>query len=143
MTGLLLLPAAKPRKLSPVPLGRPSFKEIKLGHGLSLFCQLLPKLPAGFRFAVKRLRDGRRAAYLAQLQDFHLKLAAVISDLQQVTHAHFTGWFGLLSIGTDAAQLTGPRGERARLEEAGGPKPFVHANASHEVSYTRGSQPFS
>ena len=34
-------------------------------------------------------------------------------------------------IGLDAAQFARLRGERARFEEARGPKPFVEANAVH------------
>jgi len=36
-----------------------------------------------------------------------------------------------LAIGLDLAQLTCPPGQRARLEESGGPKPLVHSHTGH------------
>src|SRR5205807_977772 len=46
--------------------------------------------------------------------------------LQTVADPDFAGGFCRLTVGLNAAELTGARGERSRLEKARGPEPLVH-----------------
>src|SRR6266446_8978891 len=78
----------QPIDLTAIPLRWPAFqRRFEIWHCSSFFRQLDAQLPARFGFAVERLRNRRRAAHLTQGNDLHLKLAAVVLDLQQVAGA--------------------------------------------------------
>src|ERR1017187_10000532 len=95
-------------------------------HGFAIFRHLEPQLPALLRLAVERLRYRRRAAYVAETQNLHLKVDAGVPHLQVVAGPDFTRGFGWLSVGLDPAEFARPFGLRARFEESGGPQPLVH-----------------
>ena len=105
----------------------------EMRHRFALFRQLQPQLPARLCLTVERLRNCRRAARLAEGQDLHLKVAAVVLHLQQVADPDLTRSLGWLSVGLNPAELTYPCSERARLEESGGPEPLVHSHAGHDA----------
>jgi hypothetical protein len=83
---------------------------LELNHSLPLRGCFHAQFSALLRLAVERLRDRRWAAHLAQKQDFHLKIPALICHSQHVSNANFARRFGGLSIGPDSAQLACPRG---------------------------------
>src|SRR5579872_3074863 len=104
---------------------------------------LLHELPAGFLagfgLAVKLLRDRRGSANVAQAQDFNFEVAAFGLDRQQIANADHARRASRLLVRFDAVQLTGLRGEGARLEEACRPQPFVETRACHKSSVLRAS----
>src|SRR6185369_10593948 len=78
-------PPAKPDNLSAVPLRRAPWRQLfELHHRLAFRRNLQAQLAARVGFAIERLRDGRRAARLAQVQDFHFEFTAVVGDPQHV-----------------------------------------------------------
>ncbi len=107
-------------------------ERFEMRHRFALFGRLQPRLPARLGFDVQRLRDRRRAPQIAEKQNLHLEVAALSLDVQDVAGADLVRGFGLPSIALDPRKLTGPRSERARLEESGGPEPLVHSGASHD-----------
>src|SRR6478609_4631303 len=108
--------------LPPIALGWSACRDrLELAHRFALLRRLQPRRPALFRLAIERLRHRSRAAHLAKQQDLHMEVAAVIAHPQHVSNADFTRGFGGLPVGLDPAKLTGPGGQRARLEESGGP----------------------
>src|SRR5260370_35747314 len=102
-------------------------------HCFALFCQLQAQLPARLRLTVERLRNRRRAAHLTEGQNLHQKIAAIVLHLQKVADANVARRLGWLSVGLDPSEFTCPSGERARLEEPGGPEPLVHSHAVHNL----------
>src|SRR5712692_829143 len=100
-------------------------------HRFALFCQPLPQLAARRCLTVERLCNHCRAAHLTEDQDLNLKVAAVVLHLQQIADSDLTRSLGSLSVGLNPAEFTCPCSERARLEESGGPKPFVHSHPGH------------
>jgi hypothetical protein len=104
------------------------------GDGAKEFA-LLGSFPArffaGFGFAVEGLSDGGRTALLAEGEDLDVELAAFVFDVEHVADADLSGGLCGLAVGEDALQLAGFRGLFARLEEAGGPEPFVDAGSGH------------
>src|SRR5208337_380641 len=99
-------------------------------HGFALFGQLEAQLAAGVGLAIERAGHRGRAADFAQGQNLHLKIAAIVLHLEQVADADVTRRLDGLSVGMNPAEFAGPRGEGSRLEESGGPQPFVN---SHEL----------
>lgn len=100
----------------------------------ALFRKSLARFAAGFGFPIELLRNRRRPASVAERKNLDVEVPALIPDGESIADPHFAGRAGRLMIGYDPAQLTRFRGERARLEEARGPKPFVETNAVHGVS---------
>src|SRR5262249_47538725 len=85
-----------------------------------------------------------RAAHLAQQQDFHMKVAAVVDHAQHVAGVDLACRLSGLPVGLNPAQLTSTLGQGTRLEEAGGPKPLVDTHGGHEgYSPTRNICPAS
>ena len=107
-------------------------------HGFALFGQFQPQLPARLRLAVERLRNRSRAAHLAEKQDFHLKVAAVVCHSQHVSNPDLTRSLGGLPVGLNPTEFTGSCGQCSCLE-SGGPKPLVHSHGGHDLfPYTNG-----
>jgi len=86
---------------------------------------------AGFGFAVEGLCDGGGGSLLAEGEDFDVEFAAFVLDVEHVADADFAGGLGEDVVGEDAVEVAGFGGLFARLEEAGGPEPFVDASAGH------------
>lgn len=99
--------------------------------GPALFCKFPARFAAGFGFAIELLRNGRGSADVAQAQDFHFEVSAVVFNREKIPDPDFAGGAEGLMIGFDAPQFTRFPGECARFEEARGPKPFVEANPVH------------
>src|SRR5712692_3922107 len=51
--------------------------------------------------------------------------------MQPVADSDLTRSLGSLSVGLNPAEFACPCSERARLEESGGPEPFVHSHPGH------------
>jgi len=98
---------------------------LKIRRRLALFGSLLSERAALLRLAVQGLGHLCGAADFAQSQNLHLKFAGVVANLQQVSNLHLAGGLGRVAVGLNPAQVAGMRGERARLEEARGPQPFI------------------
>jgi hypothetical protein len=75
----------------------------------------------------------RRAAHLAQRENFNLKVAALVLHFQLVAHMNLARGLGLMPVGENAAQVASFRRQRPSLEEARRPQPFVNANGIHEA----------
>src|ERR1022692_4433727 len=105
---------------------------VVMRHRLALFRQLQPQFPARLRLAVERPRHRRRSAHRTESQDLHLKIAAVVLHAQEIAGADLARRFGRLSVGLNPAEFTRPRGQRAGLEESGGPEPLIHSHAGHD-----------
>ena len=60
-------------------------------HRSALFGRFPSGLPALVRFAVQSLRNAGRPSHLAESQNLHLKFAAAVGDLQEVSDLDFTG----------------------------------------------------
>src|ERR1017187_4135874 len=125
--------APEPADFPAIAFRWPAFpKGFRMRHCLALFRQLQPQFPARLRLAIERLRYRRRSAHRAESQDLHLKIAAVVLHSQEVAGADLARRFGGLSVGLNPAEFTCPRGQRAGLEESGGPEPLVHSHAGHD-----------
>src|ERR1019366_2010507 len=97
------------------------------------------QLPARLGLAVESLRNRSRAANVAEQQDFHLKVAAVVGNSQAVSNPDLARSLGGLPVGLNPTEFTGACGQGSRLEESGGPKPLVHAHGGHDLfSYANG-----
>ena len=126
--------AAELDNFPPVSLRRPAcWHRFKLHGCLALGCRFQARFLAGFGFTIQRLRHGGRATDLAEQQDFHMKFAAIVGDPQHVTDADFACRLGRLAVGLNPAQLTRPRRESSRLEEACSPEPFVDSYGRHKI----------
>jgi len=97
----------------------------------ALLDHLHAQFPAGLSFAVEGLSHRGRAAHLAEQQDFHLKIAALSLDLQEVADADVACRLHRLLVGFNPAKFAGARRQAARLEKTGRPQPLINANASH------------
>ena len=106
-------------------------------HGFALFRSAQTGFAAGFGFAVEGLRHRCGAADVADAEHIDLKAAGVVFDLQAVAGADIARGFGAEAVRLDAAQIAGARGQGARLEEARGPEPFVHAYRVHSLILRR------
>ncbi len=80
---------------------------------------------AGFGFTVEGLRDGCRTAHFAQGENLDFVFSSLIFDLKHIADADVASRLGKMFVGFDTAHLAGFLCEGPRLEEAGGPKPFV------------------
>jgi hypothetical protein len=105
--------------------------EVQWAEEFALFGGLAASLFAGFGFAVESLGDGCGASLLAEGEDLYLELAALVFDMEHVADADLAGGLCWLVVRGDAAHVAGLGGLLAGFEEAGGPKPFVDAGASH------------
>jgi hypothetical protein len=97
----------------------------------AFFSGFVPSFFAGFGFAVEVLGDGGRAALLAEGEDLDVELAAFVFNVEHVADTDLAGRLCRLAVGEDALQLAGFGGLLARLEEAGGPEPFIDAGSGH------------
>jgi hypothetical protein len=79
------------------------------------------------------LRNRSRAAHLAEKQDFHLKVTAVVCHSQHVSNPDLARSFGGLPVGLNSAEFAGSCRECSCLEESRGPKPFVHSYRGHDL----------
>src|SRR5579862_991543 len=85
---------------APIALRWPTLRQnFKLAHRLPLRGCLLPHFFAGFGFMIKRLRGGSRTAHVAQSQDVHLELPAIVGHAQPITDPDLARGFGDLSVG--------------------------------------------
>lgn len=101
------------------------------GSGFPLFGGEAAALDAGFGFAVEGLGDGGWATLLGEGEDFDFVFRGVGSDAERVAGLDGACGLGVDTVGLDAAEVTGASGEGAGFEEAGGPEPFVDADAVH------------
>jgi|SRR6516225_2543031 len=90
-------------------------------EGLAFFLYFFSRFAAGFGFLVERLRDGGRAAEVAEGEDVDFKFAAFRADLQAVADVDVAAGFDGLMVARDAAEFTGTGGLGAGLVEARGP----------------------
>lgn len=97
----------------------------------ALLCQSFARFAAGIGFPIELLRNGRRPTNVAQSQNLDLEVSALCFDPEKIADPYFARRAGELMVGFDPAQFTRLRGERARLEEPRGPKPFVETDADH------------
>jgi hypothetical protein len=112
--------------MTAVAFRRPAYREFfELAHGFAFGGDLQALFFALFGFAVEGLCDRGWAADFTQQQDFYMKFASRARDSQHVADADGSGGFGGLSGGLNSAEFTGFGCEGSRLEEAGGPEPFV------------------
>jgi len=112
-----------------VAFGRTAFGEGSvLLHGFSLGGFALALFFAGFGFAVEGLRNGGGTADFTEVQDFNVKLAALVLDAKHVAYPHIAGGLDSDFVGVNPAEIAGLGGEGARLEEARNPKPLVDAD---------------
>ena len=93
--------------------------------------QLQAKFAAHVGFLIESLSHRRRTAYLAQLPHLDVELACFGSDMEMVAGVDLARRLRLVSVGDDTPQITRPRSERARLEEARCPEPFVRPDTGH------------
>lgn len=99
--------------------------------GAALFDQFETSFAAGLDFAVELLGDGSGAANFAQGENFDFEFAAVIFDAEEIAGTDVARGLGGLALEVDAAELAGSGGQGAGFEKAGGPQPFIHAEAVH------------
>ena len=104
----------------------------KLHRRFALGCGFQARFLAFFGLAIKCLRHRRRPAHFAQQQYVHMKVAAIVCDLQPVAYADLPRGLRGLSIGLNPAQFTRPRCKSARLEKSGSPKPFIYSHGRHK-----------
>ena len=100
-------------------------------HGFAFFCSAETRFAAGFGLAVEGLRDGCRAADVANAQDIDLKTAGIVFDQQAVAGVDIACGFGAEAIRFNPAYIAGARGHGAGFEEARGPEPLVYAHGVH------------
>ena len=81
--------------------------------------------------AVEGLGDGCGAAYVGEHEDVDLEEAALVANGKEVVQLQVAGRLGGLAVAGDVAGVAGPGGERAGLEEAPGPEPFIDAETGH------------
>lgn len=114
--------SAKPVYLSSIAFRRPAHgRGREMHHGLALSGNFGAGLATRVSFAVQGLGDDGRATNVAELQNFDFEVSTFRSDLKHVADMNFTRRFRWLLIGLDSSKFAGPRGHRARLEEARGP----------------------
>jgi hypothetical protein len=77
------------------------------------------------------LGDGGGSALLAEGEDLDVEFAAFVFNVEHVAYTDLSGGLCGLAVGEDALQLAGFGGLLARLEEAGGPEPFIDAGSGH------------
>jgi len=114
---------------------------LELPHGFVLGRGFEAQLFAGFGLAIESLRDGCRPAHFAQKQNLDFELSTGTGDIQHVPDSNFARSFGWLAIPADAAEIAGLRGQSPRLEESGGPKPFVDADGGHDLVPIQTNEP--
>src|ERR1051326_5428597 len=125
-------PAPELDNFPAIAFGRPpGWYGLELAHRFALLCRLQAQRAAFFRLAIERLGHRCRAAHLAEQQDLHMEVAAVIRYPQHVSHPDFTRRLGGLPVRLDPAQFAGPGGPPARFEESCGPKPLVYPHGAH------------
>jgi len=123
---------AKLNNMPPVPFRWPSGRELfKVAHSFPLRCNLLTKLPAGLRLAIKSLRHRSRPADIAEQQYFHFKIAADIANPQHVANPNLTRGLGHLLIGSNPAKFTSASRLGSRLKKPRSPKPLIDTYRSH------------
>src|SRR5690349_5241312 len=116
-------------EIAAIAFGRLAFPErLKVRHRFTLLRQFQPRLPALVGFPIEHLCHRGRTTHFAQAEHLHLKITAVVLHLQQVANSNLARSFSRLSVGVNSAEFTGAAGERARLEEPGGPKPLVYSH---------------
>jgi hypothetical protein len=103
----------------------------ELLHCLSFRGHFEAEIPAGIRLAVERLGNRSRAAYIAEKQDFDMKVAGFVCHSHHVANPNFACGLRELPIELDSAEITGSRSKSSRLEEPGGPEPFVDPYRGH------------
>ena len=106
-----------------------------LREDLDRALRALPVSPAPVERARRdgrRLRNRRRATYLAEQQDLYLKLPAIVLHLQQIADPNISRCLGNLLVQLNPAKLASPCRQRPRLEKSGSPKPLIHPHRSHE-----------
>ena len=117
--------------LSVTPRGLAFLQEALLHCGAPLFGQLQAQFAALVGLVIERLSDRRRAAYLAQLPYLDVEVSCFGSYMEMVAGVDLARRLRLVPIGDDAPQITRPCCERARLEEARRPEPFVRSDTGH------------
>ncbi len=100
----------------------------KRGKGFAFGSELKAAQSAFFRFAIEGLRDGGGTTHGAEGEYLDGEFSGFVADEQVVTDAEFTGGFGGMRIGINAAKFTGTGSESAGLEEAGSPEPLVNSD---------------
>lgn len=119
--------------LSPVTFRRSPLGRGAEGHSRFAFRgNLGTQFTAGFGLPIKSSCYCRRAAHLAQQQNFNLEITGFVLDVQYVTHVDLAGWLGGLITGLNPAEVARARSQSARLEKSCRPQPFINTNRSHD-----------
>jgi hypothetical protein len=108
-------------------------EHFEFAHGFAFGGDFLSEFAAGVGFSIKGLGDGGGAAKVAEEKNFDFEVAAVVGNAKHVSDVDFSGGFGGLVVGLNAAEFAGSSGERAGLKEAGRPKVFVDADRVHGI----------
>ena len=67
-----------------------------------------------------------------------MELSTVVGHPHHISNADLARGLGGLAVGLNSAEFTRARGQRPRLEESGGPEPFVDSYGGHGVAaYTQ------
>ena len=83
----------------------------KLAHCFALGCHFQAQFAARLGLAVESLRNRGGTADIAEKQNLHLKVAAIVLHLQQVADSNLARSLGLLSVSFNSAEFTCPCGE--------------------------------
>jgi len=96
---------------------------------------LLGRLATGFftflGLSIEGLRYRGGAPNVAESQHFDLEIVTFGAHLQKFSDLDLSRWLDGLVMGGDSAEFAGATCQGARLKEAGGPKPFIDADAGH------------
>src|SRR5215510_575216 len=86
--------------------GRPTRRQFfELPHCATLRRNPGAQFTAGLCLTVERLRHRSRASYVANKQNFHFKIAAIIGHAQPISRADVASRFDRLSVGLHSTQL--------------------------------------
>jgi hypothetical protein len=99
-------------QLSAITLRRAPFVEsLEDWHRLPLFGRSTPRFFAFVRFSVQRLCYAGRPSRLAQRYYLHVKLAAFVPDLQEISDFHLARGFHTLAVRSNPPQFAATRGQ--------------------------------
>lgn len=78
-------------------------ENFELAGGFAFGGDFFAQSAAGIGFSVESLRDGSRAAYVAEEKNFYFEIATIVGDAEHVSDTDFAGGFGGLVIGLNSA----------------------------------------
>lgn len=118
--------------LPAIPLrGAAKGRRREVHHGPALFGNFSAGCATGVGFPVEGLGNDGGATNVAELQNLDFEFGALGFDLKHVPHVDFACRLRRLLVGLDASEFASTRGHGPRLEETGGPEPFIETKASH------------